>query len=215
MKMPRALIVAYVGFGLIGAATIGAFVYERGRSHPPAGALQTLKPAPVGGLPEHRPDLHLAGLDGQSHALSEWDGHPLLVNFWATWCAPCRREIPLLNTLAREHAKDGLKIVGIAIDFAADVKTFVQRVPIEYPLLTGEEEGLEAARAFGVDSLALPFTVFIDRKGRILTLHLGELHPEQADALLKILARVDRDELSPEDARRAIDALPVPVAAAP
>ena len=78
-----------------------------------------------------------------------------MVNFWATWCAPCRREIPLLNKIRVERKAQNAEIVGIAVDFRDDVLKFVQKTPLEYPLLIGEEDGLAAAEAFGM-GMAFP-----------------------------------------------------------
>jgi thiol-disulfide isomerase/thioredoxin len=164
---------ALAGFTLLGAAVLGAFVYERVHApvagnrvvaantpEPPgAAAAASVTPARV---PSRRPDFSLKDLAGRSHSISEWDGKALLVNFWATWCAPCRREIPLLNRIQREYAVNGFEVVGIAVDFADDVKAFRKEFPIEYPLLVGEQEGFDAARAFGIETMALPFTAFTD-----------------------------------------------------
>jgi thiol-disulfide isomerase/thioredoxin len=211
--------VAYVGFALLGAAVLGAFVYDRAfrpaRPATPvptlAGAPATLPPPPPT-IPARRPDIALKDLDGHVHSLAEWDGKALVINFWATWCAPCRREIPLLNRIEREHGPKGVEVVGIAVDFADDVRAFTKDFPISYPLLIGEEDGLEAARAFGVATMAFPFTAFTDSKGRIITVHLGELQPAQAEAILGVVARVDGGTLALEGARAAIgaalDALP-------
>jgi thiol-disulfide isomerase/thioredoxin len=208
---------ALAGFVLLGAAVLGAFVYERLHAPratspapaaripeppgDPAASAASLAPPPI---PLRRPDFSLKDLAGRSHPISEWDGKALLVNFWATWCAPCRREIPLLNRIEREYAKNGVEVVGIAVDFADDVKSFKKDFPIDYPLLVGEQDGLDAARAFGVEPLALPFTAFTDSQGRILMLHVGELHEDQARAILAIVQQVDAGALTPVEARHAI-----------
>ncbi|MBS0375551.1 MAG: TlpA family protein disulfide reductase [Proteobacteria bacterium] len=149
--------------------------------------------------------MRLQGLDGKPHALSEWDGKSLIVNFWATWCAPCRREIPLLNRIHREYASKGFEVVGIAVDFVDDVKAYTKTFPLDYPLLIGEDDGLAAARAFGVDALAFPFTAFTDAEGRIVTVHLGELQPAQLEAILGVVADVNGGRLAPAAARGAVE----------
>ena len=111
-------------------------------------------------IPERRPDITLADRDGKPRALAEWDGKALVINFWATWCAPCRREIPMLNALAREQ---GVEIIGIAVDFREDVLKYLQKMPIDYTVLIGEQEGMDAARAFGIETIGLPFTAFTER----------------------------------------------------
>jgi len=208
----RPLRLAYVGFALLGAAVLGAFVYER-LFHPPPATAPTPTPAvarapevPPPTVPAQLPDIALKDLDGRTHSLADWHGKALVINFWATWCAPCRHEIPLLNKISAERAAKGVEVVGIAVDFADDVRAFTKDFPIRYPLLIGEEDGFEAARAFGVATMAFPFTAFTDAQGRIITVHLGELHAAQAEAILGIVARVDSGELTPDAARSAVRA---------
>ena len=152
-------------------------------------------------IPDRRPDVTLADRDGKPRSLSEWNGRPQVINFWATWCAPCRREIPMLNQLATDGAHPEIALIGIAIDFREDVLTYLKETPIDYTVLIGEQDGLDAARAFGMESLGLPFTAFVDKQGRIVTMHLGELHRPQADFILSIVAgpgcRPDRSQDRP------------------
>ena len=121
---------------------------------------------PTSAIPERRPDITLADRSGEPRSLSEWNGKPQVINFWATWCAPCRREIPMLNALAGDGAWPEIVLIGIAIDFREDVLRYLQETPIDYTVLIGEQDGLDAARAFGVESLGLPFTAFVDASGR-------------------------------------------------
>jgi len=123
--------------------------------------------------------------------LSEWKGRPLLINFWATWCAPCRREIPLLKALRHERAQDGVEIVGIAVDFRDAVQNYARDMGIDYPLLIGEQDGLDAIAAFGMDTV-FPFTVFADHQGRIVTLKIGELHADEARLILDEVKAIDQ-----------------------
>jgi thiol-disulfide isomerase/thioredoxin len=157
-------------------------------------------------LVEALPRFQLADRDGQLRSLQDWPDRALIVNFWATWCAPCRREIPLLQEIARERADEGFTVVGIAVDFRDKVLAYADEMKIDYPLLIGEQDGLDAAAAFGVQSIGFPFTVFSDRQGRIVTAHLGELHRNEADVILDAVARVNRGELSLADAQQAITA---------
>jgi thiol-disulfide isomerase/thioredoxin len=155
-------------------------------------------------IPGRLPDFSLPDLDGAPHTLADWRGRSLAVNFWATWCEPCRREIPLLKDLRRENARNGFEIVGIAIDHRDSVEKYVREMRMDYPILVGERGGLEAAAAFGMEPV-LPFTVFADTKGRIVTLKVGELHRDEATFILARLADVGAGRMSLQAAREQID----------
>jgi thiol-disulfide isomerase/thioredoxin len=183
------------------AAGIGAFFVSRDLLEPEPPPPEPIHPAVI---PEMRPDVTLADRDGQSRSLSEWDGKPLVINFWATWCAPCRREIPMLNALAAEQAAAGVEVIGIAIDFREDVLKYLEKMPIHYTVLIGEQDGMAAARAFGMESIGLPFTAFTDLQGRIVTIHVGELHRDQAAVILSAVKAVDAGTIDMEAARARI-----------
>src|SRR5262249_17771533 len=134
-------------------------------------------------IPSEVPEISLADTNGIKHRLSEWKGRPLLINFWATWCDPCRREIPLLKTLRHERAAQGVEVVGIAVDFRDAVQHYAQQMSIDYPVLVGEQDGLDAIASFGMDTV-FPFTVFADARGRIVTLKVVELHADEARFIL-------------------------------
>jgi thiol-disulfide isomerase/thioredoxin len=134
-------------------------------------------------VPATVPDIKLKDLSGKLHALTEFKGAPAIYNFWATWCAPCRREIPLLNALQAAYSADKLQVVGMAIDFREDVQKFVKTTALNYALLVGEDDGLEAAAKFGME-VVLPFSVFADSQGQIVAVKVGELHRSEADAIL-------------------------------
>jgi thiol-disulfide isomerase/thioredoxin len=139
--------------------------------------------APATAIPEEVPDITLTDMKGKRHALREGGGHARLFNFWATWCEPCRREIPLLNALQQEYAAEGLEVVGIAVDMRDSVRKFLRTTPMQYTLLAGEDDGFEAAQKFGM-ALALPFSVFADENNRIIAVKLGELHRDEAATIL-------------------------------
>ncbi|MFT3906241.1 MAG: TlpA disulfide reductase family protein [Steroidobacteraceae bacterium] len=159
-------------------------------------------PRPV---PETLPDIRLQDLNGQMHALRDYSGRPLLVNFWATWCAPCRREIPLLQKLRQRHAAQRVEVLGIAVDFKDAVAEYVKATPIGYPLLVGEQDGLDAAQKFGME-LVLPFTVFVDAQGRIIAMKVGELHEEEAETILAAMADLAAGKLDLPAVRARIGA---------
>jgi thiol-disulfide isomerase/thioredoxin len=159
----------------------------------PAGADST--------LPATLPDFTLGDLNGTPTSIRSWPGKSMIVNFWATWCAPCRREIPLLRELQQKHGAEGFQIVGVAVDIREDVVKFAQEIGIDYPVLVGEQDGLDAVNKFGQGSIGFPFTVFTDNQGRIVLFHLGEIHKEQADVLLGAVRDVNSGKLTPAAAR--------------
>jgi thiol-disulfide isomerase/thioredoxin len=158
---------------------------------------------PARRIPETIPAIELPDRDGVSRPLTSWKGRPVLINFWATWCGPCREEIPLLKTLRNERTRERLEVVGIAIDQREAVLRYARDIGIDYPILIGEKEGYAAAEAFGV-SLVLPFSVFADSKGRVITLKIGELHADEAEFILDRVRDVDSKRLAVDIARQQI-----------
>jgi thiol-disulfide isomerase/thioredoxin len=155
-------------------------------------------------IPATLPELTLPDLAGRQRSLRDFLGHPLIVNFWATWCAPCRREMPLLQQLRHAYHGEGLQIVGIAVDFRAAVTDYVRRRAVDYPLLIGEDRGLAAAEQFGMQTV-LPFSVFADAQGRIVAVKVGELHRNEADYILGAMQDVAAGRLSLAAAQAAIE----------
>ena len=183
------------------AALAAGYYFARGQS-PSNPAPATEAPRPV--VPDVRPVFELADQDGVRRSITEWDGRALMINFWATWCPPCRREIPLLNELRARYAPRGFEVIGVAVDFRDDVLAYMRDTPIDYPVLIGEQDGLDAARSFGMETMGFPFTVFTDTQGRIVTIHRGELHPPQADVILAAVEDVDAGRLDLDAARERI-----------
>ncbi len=156
-------------------------------------------------IPDHLPEFSLQGRDGKLVSIKAWAGKSLVINFWATWCAPCRREIPLLEALQREWAERGVAVIGIAVDHRHQVLAYADELKIAYPLLIGEQDALDAAAAFGVAAPAFPFTVFTDRRGEVVALYMGELHRPETDLILSVLQQLNRDQVALPDARHAIE----------
>jgi thiol-disulfide isomerase/thioredoxin len=161
-------------------------------------------PAPTQ-APEVVPEIALTDSAGVRRRLSEWKGRPTLINFWATWCEPCRREIPLLEKLRSEHSADGVEVIGIAVDLRDAVLKYAREMHIDYPVLIGEQDGLDAVGAFGMESV-FPFTVFADSRARIVTLKVGELHADEADFILSRVRDVDAGRLGLPEAREQVAA---------
>jgi thiol-disulfide isomerase/thioredoxin len=203
--------VAAVVIAVAVAAGISAYLLRRPPAQEPAGPFAQTAPSQ---LAERLPEFQLADREGTPRSLADWPDKALIVNFWATWCAPCRREIPLLQRLQREHAAEGFQVIGVAVDFRDKVLAYADEMKIDYPLLIGEQEALDAASAFGIEAVGLPFTVFSDRRGRIVAAHLGELTEAEAALILDAVRSVDAGQKSPLDARKslelALDALPEP-----
>ena len=174
------------------------------RSKPaPATESKDVEPATAKRIPEQLPDVDMPDIKGVPHKLSEWKGRPLMVNFWATWCDPCRREIPLLKSLRHERSGESLEIVGIAVDFKDAVVDYTEKIGIDYPVLIGEKDGISAIDAFGMDAV-FPFTVFADKQGRIFTVKVGELHRDEAKVILDGLQDVDAGKADITAARQRI-----------
>jgi len=140
---------------------------------------------PVNG--ERRPDFSLPDIEGRMHDISEWDGQVVALNFWATWCRPCLREIPAFVALQQEYAGRGLQFVGIALQEPAELPGFIEEHGINYPILAGEEEVARIARRYGNDIGALPYTVFINRQGHIVHVQYGELPSDLAEHIISVL----------------------------
>ncbi len=148
---------------------------------------------PPAKIPDRLPQFSLADRAGKPTSITSFAGKSLIINFWATWCAPCRREIPLLESLHAEWAGRDVSVVGIAVDYRDKVLDFASRFHMDYPLLMGEQDALDAAAAFGVQSPVFPFTVFTDRRGEVVTLFVGELHRPQAELILSQVQNLNRE----------------------
>lgn len=138
----------------------------------------------AGAEAQTRPAFELPGLDGNTHHVSEWDGQVVLINFWATWCAPCREEMPMLDELHDEYGEQGFSVVGVALDNPGAVQSFVREIGVDYPILIGNAAGDDIARRYGNTQGVLPYSVLIGRDGTIEETLLGALH---RDDLLPLL----------------------------
>lgn len=127
-------------------------------------------------------------LEGRTRRLTEWNGKVVVCNFWATWCPPCREEIPMLVAVADEMADKSVEVVGIALDSAVKVGQFAKDYKVSYPLLIAGPDGIDLMRVAGNQVGGLPYTVFLDRGGRIVHRKLGALRgAEVRDRLAKML----------------------------
>lgn len=138
-------------------------------------------------LNTRRPDFTMPDLSGKQRSVSEWDGKIIIVNFWATWCPPCRREMPAFVRLQEKYANQGVQFVGIALDDADQVQDFVDSLDINYPILIGEREAFELAKAYGDHIGALPHSAIVNRQGLIVHVKSGELHESELETIIKKL----------------------------
>jgi thiol-disulfide isomerase/thioredoxin len=124
-------------------------------------------------------NFSLPDIEGTVHAIDEWKGKVLVLNFWATWCPPCLEEIPAFNELQTSHRDQGLQFIGIAVDDVEPVREFFSNFEINYPVLIAGMSGLGLAANLGNSAGVVPFSVVVDRQGRIVQTHSGIFDPEQ------------------------------------
>ncbi len=144
-----------------------------------APAQQTTSTSPV-----LLPEFTLSDLSGRQHSIKEWQGKVLVINFWATWCPPCLKEMPEFEAMQKEYSQKGLQFIGVAIDDAEPVKDFIANKKITYPILLGQDSGTQLAHSLGNIVNTVPFTVIVDKKGQVVKTHMGEL---SRSALLEIV----------------------------
>ncbi|WP_244847250.1 TlpA disulfide reductase family protein [Caballeronia sp. SL2Y3] len=113
---------------------------------------------------------------GTSQPLAAYKGKPVVVNFWASWCGPCVKEMPTLSALQREYQKKGITFIGLGVDSEKNVNDFLKKVPVDYPVYVTGFGGADLARSFGNNAGGLPFTVVIDSKGTVRSTKLGEVN---------------------------------------
>lgn len=125
-----------------------------------------------------RPTFELPDLQGNIHTIDEWNGNVVLINFWATWCPPCRREIPGFIEVREQLHSRGFEILGIAIDDSRAVKQYIAEIGVNYPVLVGKADASDVARQLGNGMGALPYSVLVDRDGVVRFAKAGELSPK-------------------------------------
>jgi len=121
---------------------------------------------------------------GRPQPFSQWQGKTLVVNFWATWCPPCREEMPAFSRLQVRYAAKGVQFVGIALDSAESVEAFAERQAISYPLLIGGSQAVDLAQQFGNTTLSLPYTVLISPAKELSLVRLGPLSEAELERFL-------------------------------
>lgn len=136
------------------------------------------------------PDIVLQGLDDKTHRLTDWKGKVILLNFWATWCRPCQKEIPEFINWQKKHADDGLQIVSIGLDEPQKLRNFSRTLGINYPVLLADpNQQQQLLPQWGNSMQALPFTVVIGRDGHLHFMRTGEFDDEAFDTYIKPLLK--------------------------
>ncbi|MEO8346022.1 MAG: TlpA disulfide reductase family protein [Betaproteobacteria bacterium] len=128
--------------------------------------------------------LVLPDVDGREQRMEQWKGKVMVVNFWATWCEPCREEMPEFVKAQETFGAKGLQFVGIAIDQPVKIRQFTQQLKLNYPSLVGGYGALELSKTLGNKIMALPFTVILDREGVVAYAQMGPLKPGKLDAIV-------------------------------
>ena len=157
--------------------------------------------ASVAGASASGANFTMDNMQGGQSSLSDWAGQPRLINFWATWCAPCRREIPLLKTLQDAQQPAGLQVIGIAFDELAAVTDYAVEAQFNYPVLVGEQDAVAAAEAFDIELMALPFTLVVSAGGELINAHVGEIDAEEADAIIAVMSALQDGSIDLAEAR--------------
>jgi thiol-disulfide isomerase/thioredoxin len=174
----------WAGYAIVAAAftVLGAVAGVRQAGHAPI----TTSHAPTGGAPHSAVSKlyaqSLNDLSGKPQALAQWKGKPLLVNFWASWCAPCVQEMPELSELAAKDGGKHVNVIGIGIDSPANLAQFASKIKIAYPLYVGGMGGTDLARELGNAKGGLPYTVLIGADGQVRKTYLGRLKFDQLRA---------------------------------
>ncbi|ERJ17949.1 glutathione peroxidase protein [Salinisphaera shabanensis E1L3A] len=161
---------------LVAAAVIGGFAYWMSADDTP-----------------HRPDFTLADLEGQPHSIADYDGQVVVLNFWASWCKPCREEVPMLIDAQREYGEQGFQILGIAVDTPDAAREFANAYDINYPVLADATEGARIQDRYTAQDApagVLPFTAIVDRDGRVVERIAGALdHARLSDIVQPLLEK--------------------------
>ena len=189
---------------LIATAAFGYFFYAGLEQETAPATSQVVAPAPAHNT---RVDFTLPDLEGNEHQISEWDGKARLINFWATWCAPCRREIPLLKKTQTAHAENNLQVIGIAVEDLEPVIAYAEEAEFNYPVLIGQEDAMAAAEASGIDFIGLPFTMIVAPDGQLIKAHIGEIHEDQMALIIETFEQMRTGEIDIASAKSALKSL--------
>ena len=131
-------------------------------------------------------DFSLVNMKGELVSIDEFRGEKTLINFWATWCRPCRKEMPMLNGVFLSQDPSDFSVVGIAIDKPEKVTQFVAELGIDFPIMVGQSEAYDVMKDLGNEALTLPYTILIDEEGEVVWSKNPELKHSDMDDVLGI-----------------------------
>lgn len=165
----------------IGAAALGFYV---GKPKVESAPLGTEAAPSTQDAAKKLAELSITTAQGQPVKLGQWQSKVLVINFWATWCPPCREEMPEFSRVHEKLSAKGVQFVGIGIDTPDNILNFEKSHPVSYPLLMGTYETLKLTIELGNKSSALPFTVILDREGKVAHTKMGKLNEDELNRLL-------------------------------
>lgn len=186
--MKRPLLILLSLCGVVFAAVAGFYGY---RAFNTAGGYAPAQRTPKGPDMQSvrgtmRPDFTLKGLDGKTHDIAEWNGKVVVLNFWATWCPPCRKEIPSFIDLEKKYGARGVQFVGVAVDDPKAVRPYIEKMGVNYPILIGDnDKTIRISKEYGNRLGALPYTVLINRDGHIVYARRGEWDRKDAENAIR------------------------------
>lgn len=152
-------------------AAAGGFLVQQSVDTPKAGSVIGMQ----------RPGFSLPDTEGKMRNIDEWKGKVILLNFWASWCPPCRKELPDFVRLYDKYKDRGFMVVGVGIDKRQDLVDFMDQMGVEYPVMVAQTEGIDLSQRYGDHLGALPYSVIIDRDGKIVETHVKSLSYDQVE----------------------------------
>jgi len=180
MKIPKQILIAAITVAIIGG--IAVFAFSR-KSSTPLSAMEEVRP----GAAEAVAQASFYDLNEKVQPLAQWKGKVMVVNFWATWCPPCRAEIPEFIRFQKLYGKQGVQFIGIAIDQKSKVQAYAEDIGMNYPVLLGDLAGIDLAKRIGDAEGGLPYSVIVDRSGKIVTTQIGAISFEKLEATIQPL----------------------------